>query len=244
MEKHRRTKLILGQTSKSLEISSGQLAALTRFNSNLHRNLKDVRQENEKMKKALAAQKVILGRMEFELYKKQQEAYNLNEDFKASESALGTERKMNDQTKQQLQKKQQEALDAQKRWRDTAGQLNRFMRRGQGTNQMTDDELIAKANALRFRIKNFTLQFFQDETRLLKIPRHMSDILQPYLGISQHSTEAYMMSPFCRPMLIQAYLWQYLRLGIFSNFVWAPQNTSSSLLNLVPFLGRSDLIYF
>ncbi|OIW26649.1 hypothetical protein CONLIGDRAFT_620543 [Coniochaeta ligniaria NRRL 30616] len=156
------------------------------------------------------------------------------------EAALQKESVMHSQTQLQLQQKQQEVDDVRKRWRDAANQLDAIIRQGQGVNQMTDDELIQRATALRFKVKNFALQFFGDEIEEPRMTKDAFDFLNHHLRLHLHSFKAYMLSSSFRPVLVRAFLWHYLQYKVFRNCGWAPHDESSAFMLMKWFLEPKD----
>ncbi|KAH8903395.1 hypothetical protein BR93DRAFT_986755 [Coniochaeta sp. PMI_546] len=146
-------------------------------------------------------------------------------------AALEAEKTAHRETQHQLEKRQRDADSMRKSWLEAANHLNRALRQGQAVNQMTDDELIHKAAALRFRIKNFALQFFGDE--LKGVHTHTAvDFLSRHLNLSPRSLRVYLRSSSLRPMLVRSFLWCFLRKAVFGRFRWVPQEASTAMLDL------------
>ncbi|KAB5536287.1 hypothetical protein GE09DRAFT_1142033 [Coniochaeta sp. 2T2.1] len=151
-------------------------------------------------------------------------------------SALEKERAAHSETRSELENKHDEVKDMRKRWLDSATQLNSLIRQGQTPNQMTDDEIIQKVSALRFTIKSFALQFFGDDIKQLEIDGAASDFLNHYVQLPEDYLEAYMQSQSFRPMLVRAFLWEYIREHVFGEFCWAPDPIGRSMTHTVRFL--------
>lgn len=122
--------------------------------------------------------------------------------------ALEVEESAHRETRLQLKKMQHQADNMRKSWVDAANHLDRVLRQGQLLNQMTDDELIHKASALRFKVKNFALQFFGDEMRpvVFNQATRGSSYIAAHLGIPHRTTKAYLKSSSARPMLIRSFI--------------------------------------
>lgn len=153
--------------------------------------------------------------------------------------ALEAEESAHRETRHQLTKIRHKADDMRKSWVDAANHLDRVLRQGQLPNQMTDDELIQKSTGLRFKVKNFALQFFGDEVMFLKSDHAASRRIANIMKISHRRVKAYVHSPSLRPMLIRVFLWHLLREDIFGQFFWASSDASSAMFDLSSILSTS-----
>lgn len=152
-------------------------------------------------------------------------------------AALEAEKMAHRETQHQLEKKLHDADSMRKSWLEAANHLDRALRQGQAVNQMTDDELIHKAEALRFKIKNFALQFFGDELKTIEQSHATVDLLRTHLNLSPRSLKVYLRSSSLRPMLVRSFLWCYLRKAVFGRFRWVPHESSTAMLDLDRFLS-------
>jgi hypothetical protein len=147
-------------------------------------------------------------------------------------AALEAERMAHRETQLQLQKNQYDADNMRKSWLEAANHLDRALRQGQVANQMTDDELTQRAAALRFKIKNFALQFFGDEITTVTFNQATSGLINKYLKLPRRLLRAYLILPSLRPMLVRAFLWEALRRKVFGRFLWALQGASPAMLDM------------
>jgi hypothetical protein len=201
-----------------------------------HIQTKEVLQEQEKMCEKVA--NYAFSTVD-DIDRTRLQLQGVQNDLERLETASNAQRIAHNQTKLQLQKKQQEADDMCKRWRGAAYELGRFQRQGRASNQMTDAEIIEKAGSLRFNIRNFCLQFFGDDARCPYSDRDIFDFLNRHLQLSFPSYTAYLLSPSCRPSLVQAFLWSFLQSEVFGSFRWAPDYAALLVRGIQYLLGTS-----
>lgn len=157
--------------------------------------------------------------------------------LKQAEEALEEERAYHNQAKSDLEKKQKEVDDIRKKWRDAAGELNRFLRQNQGFNQLTDQELVQKATQLRFEIRNFTIQFFEDQISDPKIDAELLEFLNQYLRLPEEKYKSYLQTPDMRSSAVRAFIWAFLKKEIFGQFRWAPTKASDCVFYMSDFIS-------
>lgn len=158
--------------------------------------------------------------------------------------ALQAERLAHQETLHKLQQKQLQVGEMRKKWRETANHLDRVLRQGQAANQMTDDEVIRKVSALRFKVKNFALQFFGDELKEARLGKPTLDFLSEYLQLPHRSLNAYIGSSLFRPMLVRAFLWRSLLREIFGRYCWSQQVAPNLMQGMSALLSESLEAFF
>ena len=119
-----------------------------------------------------------------------------------------------------LAQKDQEIDSIRRLWKGTARELGKHQARGKVINQVTDPELIQKARQLQYNVRNFTCQHFGDELNTGRSVQASCHYLQKNLGISSTFFDACMRSKVKRPLLVNAFLWDFLMNDIFGRFWW------------------------
>lgn len=157
----------------------------------------------------------------------------LHARIKKLERDLNEERNLHEQAKGDLD-------DLRRSSKETAGELNRLLRRKQGIDQLFDGELIRMAKTLRVLIRDFTIKHFgADKAKgLPPIPIDTAERLNKYLRLSQHNLDAFIQAATSHTALIQSFLWSILVVKVFNKFCWAPNMAFNALLDMRRFLGR------
>ncbi|CAI6099255.1 unnamed protein product [Clonostachys chloroleuca] len=158
---------------------------------------------------------------------------------KELEEALEEERAYRGQAEADLEKKNNESADLRKRWREAAGELDRYLRQNQGYNQLTDQELIQKVSQLRFEIRNFTIQYFEDQIKDVSINGELLEYLNKYLNLPDGIYETYLKTPEIRSAALRAFFWGFLKSEVFWQYRWAPAKASDCVFYMSDFIKKS-----
>jgi hypothetical protein len=158
---------------------------------------------------------------------------------KELEEALEEERAYRGQAEADLEKKNNESADLRKRWREAAGELDRYLRQNQGYNQLTDQELIQKVSQLRFEIRNFTIQYFEDQIKDVSINGELLEYLQMYLNLPDDTYKTYLKTPEIRSAALRAFFWGFLKSEVFWQYRWAPAKASDCVFYMSDFISKS-----
>lgn len=154
------------------------------------------------------------------------------------EKSLEVEQDKHQQTKFNLVEKEKEASHHRQLKLDAVGELNRFLRGNQVSNQSTDREIVEKAMMLRVNIRDFAIHYFQDSIKEARIQPEESESLNKYLRIPQHYLNNAIYDPRMRVRLVRAFMWAYLCDHIFGCFHWALKDAGAVFHKMCGFLGR------
>ncbi|KAH6859113.1 hypothetical protein BKA58DRAFT_393615 [Alternaria rosae] len=117
-------------------------------------------------------------------------------------------------------------------WKKAAKQLNGLIAQGQGHHQVTDNYLCGLITQLRYKIRDFGIQYFSE--KLPKRPKFEQNWVWKEHMASTTRDESYadfVNYPETRPSVIQAFLWRVIVHEVFSKFRWAGP-ASSPITNL------------
>lgn len=175
-----------------------------------------------------------------------------------AERDLAAERSLHDQTRKELdllrqslshektalrqaegdkEKWKRVAGDRQKQLRATTHELNRLIGSTQGFSKMDDSEFRTKADQLRGDIRNMTLCHLEG-TDELKISDSTYALFSQRLQLPEPLLKDYLQSSSTRAEVVQAFMWETLRVDIFSRFRWIPQQPSEAMKTMSIFLGE------
>ena len=134
-------------------------------------------------------------------------------------------------------------LDAVRQmWKQTARELGKYQTQEKVVDQVTDPEMIQKARQLQYNVRNLAYQHFGGELNTGKSVQDSWQCLQKQLRTPTDYFEACMSSPVKRPMLVGAFLWEFLVNEIFENFWWCGKGVNHDMKNLTDVLSeRSHL---
>ncbi|KAI9149948.1 Heat shock 70 kDa protein 12B [Paramyrothecium foliicola] len=157
----------------------------------------------------------------------------------------GLKRQLEDATKDDQRK--DERLDMlNKQMKNLVKELNKAKVKNQShmAQQTTDKEVEEKVRELDWHVRNFTFQFFEQNTPVdsLDKPQMQSyrDLTSRYLSMSGDFFVDFMQSQSqLRCLVIQALVWAVLNDKVFGKFAWCDQQVAKSMQNLVQFLDPS-----
>lgn len=159
----------------------------------------------------------------------------LQTQLKEAEHRLNEEQ----QVKKELE---QELGDIRTRWKETVKEFNRFQAESQTFVQLDDQELIQKVSQLRFNIRNFVLQHFENSqpTSPKDSRACYHNILRFYPNMlgSFEEFEYWMQIPPRRTMVVRAFLWAFLTRDIFGEFRWAGKDVAGAFYYMNKALGK------
>ncbi|KAI1422315.1 hypothetical protein F5Y12DRAFT_717548 [Xylaria sp. FL1777] len=154
-------------------------------------------------------QSTDLGRLEKEL---QQELY----DKDALQKDLEETRDNLERTVEKLQR-------VEKLWKKTASQLDQLQSKGARMHQLSDSEVIGLVMQLRYAIRNFSLQYFEEKAPQQSREAPINNLINYMPEISGlHDYHDYLLSETKGPIIIQSFLWSFLVGEIFEKFCWVP----------------------
>ncbi|KAI0483752.1 hypothetical protein F4859DRAFT_473994 [Xylaria cf. heliscus] len=129
------------------------------------------------------------------------------------------------QAQDDLQLARENYGEIHKRWKRAVSQLDQLQYKGTEMSQLTDGDLIRQVRELRYKIKNFSSQYFQckvsqqhRDTSRNNFWKYMTAVT--FTGSHDHYHD--LMSETRRSILIQAFLWRLLVGEVFGKFCWVP----------------------
>lgn len=199
-------------------------------------------EEWNQAKLGLESEKKLRNRVQTDFKKKEQELNDLRRQVK---KVL----KKKDQELEELRlsheaiirEKDQELDRTRQRWKQVAGELNKFMAQGQRFYQVTDQELTQNARQLRFNIRNIADQQFGGDLEDTKNFHSLLASINKYVEISSDSFEACMKDQSKRPMIVRMFLWAVLEKDVFGKSCWAGKLVSKAMSRLEQVLGKESL---
>ncbi|KAL4861399.1 hypothetical protein BDV12DRAFT_180333 [Aspergillus spectabilis] len=138
------------------------------------------------------------------------------------ERLLNEERARNKEVASERDKAAAQAEENWKLWKSTAREL-RKAKHTPGLPQVTDSQLTALIQQLRYSIRDFAVQYFAGISRS-QISRDRLDVWDSCMVTTTPGTNAYeqfIQSPSRCPSIIQGMLWRLLENRVFGKFVWA-----------------------
>lgn len=117
--------------------------------------------------------------------------------------------------------------DFKSRWKKAAKELDGLRVQGQGFYQVTDNYLCDLIIQLRYKIRDFGIQYFSEE--LSKCPRFEPNRVWKDYMVSTTRDRSYLDLVECsetRPSVIQAFLWRVIVQEVFCKFRWAGSASS------------------
>ena len=146
------------------------------------------------------------------------------EDYRDLQQELQTKLTTKDQELRdltdKLAQKDQEIDNIRRLWKGTARELGKHQARGKVADQVTDPDLIQKARQLQYNVRNFTWKYFGGELNTGKSVQASCHYLQKNLEVSSAFFDACIRSELKRPLLVNAFLWDFLMNDIFERFWW------------------------
>jgi len=193
-----------------------RLDAHVKSTSQIHELLEDELKDKEN---DLAS---VLGRMRL----KEKQLDNEREQWIAEKQQQESDRQQWEFERQQWESKEKQyaasVKDLTLQWKKAAKQLNGLIAQGQGHHQVTDSYLCGLITQLRYKIRDFGIQYFSE--KLPKRPKFEQNWLWKEHMASTTRDESYadfVNYPETRPSVIQAFLWRVIVHEVFSKFRWA-----------------------
>ena len=121
-------------------------------------------------------------------------------------------------------------------WKQAAKELRKYQAQDKVVDQVTDSEVTQKARQLQYNVRNFAYQHFGGELNTGKSVQASRLDLQKCLQMPTDLFEACIKSPVKRPMLVGAFLWDFLVNDVFENFWWGGSKVHSGMVNLTQIL--------
>ncbi|KAJ5393609.1 uncharacterized protein N7487_011250 [Penicillium crustosum] len=118
------------------------------------------------------------------------------------------------------------AVERLKKFKGAAQELNQLIISTQVFGKVNDSDLLAKAEQLRGDIDNLSYCHLK-EPKDLDISDATYKLFEQRLGLPQATTVKYFQSPLSPSELVQAFIWQTLRVRVFGRFRWMPQSSES-----------------
>ncbi|KAM7191751.1 hypothetical protein V8F33_008718 [Rhypophila sp. PSN 637] len=191
--------------------------------------------EAKQMKSLLDAERDRTKFLDGRLMEAQDWAHNANNHMITLEREARTEKRLREQTQSCLQgeerrredaenklrEKSSEAQETQKRWKQTARELNILRSQQQGFGTITDDYLVKSVKSLRYNIQTFAIQFFGGKAPTLKNCRVDKYFINLLDGVENLKSD--LVSQERRATAIQCIIWWVLVDSVFDNFLWVGQ---------------------
>ncbi|KAK4215400.1 hypothetical protein QBC37DRAFT_481483 [Rhypophila decipiens] len=184
--------------------------------------------EAEQMKSLLDAERASTKALECKAKHWETKFQTLRRDAQnllgAQEIDLETERLRREDVENKLREKSSEAQEVQKRWKQTARELNTLRSQQQGFGVITDDYLVNSVKRLRYNIQTFAIQFYGEKAPILKDFRTKGYFSKLFHTVE--NLESDVLSPERRATAIQAIIWWVLVDKVFGRFRWLGQAAS------------------
>ena len=173
---------------------------------------------------------------------KDQQIYSLQEQLTKKDQEL---KELTDRCRADVIQKDREADDFCQRWKQTAKELRKYQAQDKVVDQVTDPEVIQKARQIQYNVRNFAYQHFGGELNPGKGgpggPGSWQD-LQKHLQMPTDFFEACINSPVKRPMLVGAFVWDFLMEEIFERFRWGGTRGGMHTLAVILRSERSHVL--
>ena len=175
---------------------------------------------------------------------KDQQIYSLQKQAQTTLITKDQELKdLTDGFRADVLQKDQEVEKLRQMWKQTAKELGKYQAQDRVVDQVTDPEMTQMARQIQYNVRNFAYQHFGDGLNTGKSVQSSCQYLQEQLQTPIGFFEACMNSPVKRPMLVGAFLWDFLVKEIFERFMWCGKRVHQSMENLTEILSeRSDII--
>ena len=141
-----------------------------------------------------------------------------------------------------LDRKNQEVDEIRQMWKQTAKELGNYQTHNKVIDQVTDPEVTQKARQIQYNVRNFTYQHFGGELNTGGSAQGSWRYLQKQLQTPTDFFEACMNSPVKRPMLVCAFLWEFLLKEVFERFMWCGTGVHHHVENLTDILSERSLV--
>ena len=139
-------------------------------------------------------------------------------------------------------KLQIEVDEIRQMWKQTAKELGKYQTQDKVAHQVTDPEITQKARQIQYHVRNFAYQHFGGELSTGKSVQDSWQHLQSKLQTPTGFFEACVTSPAKRPMLVGAFLWDFLVKDIFERFMWCGKGVHHHMENLTAKLSERSHI--
>ena len=156
-------------------------------------------------------------------------------------------------TREDLQLKQQE-LDTQKeRFKSLVKELNRVKVKSQSHmgHQITDKEIEEKVGQLRFRVRNFTFQYLDNDPRPISHTtdsrlrhRHSTSVAKSLNMDWEQFSNSMQVQSKIRPSLTQALIWATIFDRVFEQNKWVNNDVHSAISQIQEFLCKSSTLEY
>ena len=123
-------------------------------------------------------------------------------------------------------------------WKQSAKELEQYQAQAKVVDQVTDPEVIQKAMQLQYNVRNLAYQQFGGELNPRKSVQGSLQYVQKQLQTPTGFCEACMNSPVKRPMLVGAFLWDFLLKNVFQRFMWCGTGVSRHMEALTDVLSE------
>ena len=184
-----------------------------------------------------------LKRTKFDLREREGQLISLQKQAQIKFTAKDQElQDLTDRFRADITQKNQEVDKFRKMWKQTAKELGKSQAQGKVADQITDPEVTQKARQIQYNIRNFAYQHFGGELNTGKSVRGSWQYLQKQLQTPTDFFEACMNSPVKRPMLVCAFLWDFLVNDVFEKFMWCGTGVHRNMENLMDVLSERSLV--
>lgn len=175
-----------------------------------------------------------------------QQIYSLQKQFETELTTKDQELKdLADRFRADIIRKDQEVDGIRQMWKQTAKELGKYQAQDKVVDQVTDPELTQKARQIQYNVRNFAYQHFGGEPNTGKSVQGSWQYLQKQLQTPTDFFEACMNSPVKRPMLVGAFLWDFLVKDVFERFMWCATRVHQGMEDLTEMLSeRSHVASF
>ena len=149
---------------------------------------------------------------------------------------------LTDRFRADIDQKNQEVAEIRQMWKQTAKELGKYQAQAKVVDQVTDPEVTQKARQIQYNVRNFAYQHFGGELTTGKNVQGSWQYLQKQLRTPTDFFEAGKNSPMKRPMLIGAFLWDFLVNDVFERFMWCGTGVHHHVENLTDVLSEQSLV--
>ena len=138
--------------------------------------------------------------------------------------------------------KNREVDEVRQMWKQTARELGKYQAQEKVADQVTDPEVTQKARQIQYNVRNFAYQHFGGELSTGKSVQGSAQYLQKQLQTPTDFFEACMNSPVKRPMLVGAFLWDFLVKYVFERFMWCGTGIHHHMENITDKLSERSQV--
>ena len=125
-------------------------------------------------------------------------------------------------------------------WKQAAKELGKYQAQDKVGDQVTDSEVTQKARQIQYNVRNFAYQHFDGELNTGKSVQASRLDLQKTLQMRTEFFETCIESPVKRPILIGAFLWDFLVSEVFERFWWGSPKVHCGMINLTGILSEQS----